>query len=227
MHITGVRRVFLCSECPIIGHSACLCTTNEKATPDEYTICHCGRLHSCILPIDLAPCEMQLGLSRRMWRKVLVTVRDCMSTFRQRVMLVIGHRPEFSKAPNEVVQGSGLLIWLFNIYYSFVHLAFLIVDIVRSLLRSRCSGCLRWSWSMELFFGLYYRDLLYAMGTLDCKYVSSLRVKGIHHTYAHWHYEIHACKAVGTHVVMHAWVKRGLQLWVLVGALVHKVSTPN
>ena len=34
-------------------------------------------------------------------------------------------------------------------------------------------------------------------------------------------------KVVGAHAARHKWVKRGCQLWVLVGAPVHKVSTPT
>ena len=47
------------------------------------------------------------------------------------------------------------------------------------------------------------------MGTLDCRYAGGLGVKEIHHTYAHLHYEMHACKSVGAHAVMHACVKTG------------------
>ena len=60
-----------------------------------------------------------------------------------------------------------------------------------------------------LLVGLYYGDLLYAMGTLDCKYEEGLGTQGIHYTYAHLNCKIYSCKVVGAHVVMHEWIKRG------------------
>ena len=65
------------------------------------------------------------------------------------------------------------------------------------------------------------------MGTLDYKYEGGPTVWGIHYTYAYLSYRIHMCKVVGAHAVMHKWVKRGWQLWVLVGLPMHKVSTSS
>ena len=48
-----------------------------------------------------------------------------------------------------------------------------------------------------------------------------------HYTYAHLSCRIHMCKAVVAHAIMHKWIKRGWQLWMLPWAPMHKVNTAS
>ena len=66
-----------------------------------------------------------------------------------------------------------------------------------------------------LLLWIVYGDVLYAIGNLDWKYEAGPGAWGLHYTYAHVSYRIHACKAIGAHAVMHKLAKRGWQLRVL------------
>ena len=79
---------------------ACALSVSRK-TPEEDTIHICGILHACILPLDPILCKMQLGLYKQIWRELLVTMADCMSTFYQGILPMTGHYPQCKRTISE------------------------------------------------------------------------------------------------------------------------------
>ena len=62
-----------------------------------------------------------------------------------------------------------------------------------------------WNYSLGCIMSIYYTLWV----SLTASWMAALGYGEIHHTYAHLHCEMHACKTVGAHAVMHAWVERG------------------